>query len=372
MKILHIYKDFYPPIVGGIETHMHTLVQATRDRCEKIEVLISNRRFRNETVEVEGVEVFKVADMGRVLSTPLSPGFPLALARHPADIYHYHVPNPTAEISHLMVRPRGKMIVSYHSDVVRQSRSYKIYSHLQRRFLKRADRIIVFSPNYLQSSKTLQPFKDNCEIIPYGIELNHFEATNEVQVIAERIRRRYTGKRVLFVGRLCYYKGLEVLLEAIASVDAHLMVVGSGPMTSHYLRQHQNLPYRDRIHFIGQVDSVVPYYYAADVFCLPSIYRSEAFGIVQLEAGACGLPLVSTNLDSGVPYVNQDGHTGIVVPTGNAVALAEALNRLLGDEELRQRMGKAARKRVENEFSAQLMGERVIDLYQRVLEGEKA
>ena len=368
MRVLHIYKDFYPPTVGGIETHMHTLIQEIRDSCESVEVLISNRSPRSETVEVEGIAVHKVADFGRMLSTPLSPLFPLRLARHKADIYHYHLPNPTAEVSHLLARPRGKVVATYHSDVVRQAKSYRLYAPVQRRFLSHVDRIIATSPNYLESSAMLQRFRDRCEVIPYGIALAHYQATAEVCAHAETLRERYPGRRVLFVGRLCYYKGLEVLLEAMAEIDAHLLVVGSGPLTRHFLDLHPGLPHRRRVHFIGQVDSVVPYYHAADVFCLPSIYRSEAFGLVQLEAGACGLPLVSTDLATGVPYVNRHGETGFVVPVGNAAALASALSRLLSDEALRRKLGAAARRRVESEFSSRTMGERVLDLYRRVLE----
>lgn len=141
-------------------------------------------------------------------------------------------------------------------------------------------------------------------------------------------------------------------------------------MQTEYLKLHRTLPHRERVHFIGQVDSVVPYYYAADVFCLPSTHRSESFGIVQLEAGACGLPVVSTALDTGVPYVNRHGETGLIVPVGDSVALAEALNVLLADEATRRRMGEAARRRVHAEFSARVMGDQVLDLYRRVLAGE--
>ncbi|MBE7559879.1 glycosyltransferase [bacterium] len=370
MRILHIYKDFYPPTVGGIETHMYTLIQATRDYCDSIRVLISNRNWKNETVEVEGIEVHKVADLGRFMSAPLSPGFPLALRRYHVDILHYHAPIPTAEVAHLLARPPGRVIVSYHSDVVRQARSYRLYAPIQRRFLASADRIIATSPNYLASSPMLRRFADRCEVISPGIDLSHFERTEQVREASQRIAERYPGRRVLFVGRLCYYKGLSVLLSAMERVEGHLLVVGGGPMQTEYLKLHRTLPHRERVHFIGQVDSVVPYYYAADVFCLPSTHRSESFGIVQLEAGACGLPVVSTALDTGVPYVNRHGETGLIVPVGDSVALAEALNVLLADEATRRRMGESARRRVHAEFSARVMGDQVLDLYRRVLAGE--
>ncbi|MBN2326212.1 MAG: glycosyltransferase, partial [Candidatus Omnitrophica bacterium] len=304
MRVLHIYKDYYPPTCGGIEIAIHRMIEATRDACDEISVLICSRKRKSEFAEVEGAPVYKAGEWGRFLSAPISPYFPYWLKKVPTDILHYHIPNPTAVISHLLVRPKGKVVVHYHSDIVRQRRWMRLYGPFQNQFLRMADSIIVTSPNYMESSKVLQPYRHKCTVIPFGVSMTRFSPTTEVKDKAQVIRRRYGEKLVLFVGILRYYKGLHTLIEAMENVDGKLLIVGDGPLLPDLIAFAQKRRYADRIVFLGQVESVVPYYYAADVFCLPSIYRSEAFGMVLVEAAACGLPLVSTELGAGSSYVN--------------------------------------------------------------------
>ena len=156
MRVLHIYKDVYPPTCGGIEIAIRRIIEATRDACEEISVLICSRNRKSEFAEVEGTPVYKAGEWGRFLSAPVSPYFPYWLKRLQTDILHYHVPNPTADISHLLVRPRGKVVVHYHSDIVRQQKWLALYGPLRDRFLRQADVILATSPNYLESSETLR------------------------------------------------------------------------------------------------------------------------------------------------------------------------------------------------------------------------
>jgi rhamnosyl/mannosyltransferase len=123
------------------------------------------------------------------------------------------------------------------------------------------------------------------------------------------------------------------------------------------------------VHFFGKVDqkTLKAAYNACDIFVLPSNYRSEAFGIVQLEAFAAGKPVVSSNLPSGVPYVNLDGVTGIIVPPNDAEKLADAINKLLRDDSLREKLGRAARERVEREFTADQMASKTLKVYEKVI-----
>lgn len=368
MRILHIYKDYYPPTCGGIEIAIHRMVEATRDACDDIRVMICGRKAFTEWAEVEGTPVLKVGEWGRFLSAPAAPTFPYWLARQEADILHYHIPNPTAVVGHLVARPRGRVLVHYHSDIIRQKKWLGLYGPFRRRFLQQADRILVTSPNYLETSPDLQPVRERCQVLPFGLPLSRFAQTPEVTAQAERLRRRYGERLVLFVGVLRYYKGLQVLIDAMRHVDARLLVVGDGPLLPDLIKHVQDMPGGDKVAFVGQVESVVPYYYAADVFCLPSIYRSEAFGLVLLEAGACGLPLVATELGTGTSYINRHEETGLVVPPQDAEALAGALNRVLGDEDLRQRFGEAARQRVETHFSLEAMGQNLLQVYRSLME----
>lgn len=363
MRILHVYKDYYPPTCGGIEIAMNRIIEGTRDHCDDIRVLICNRAWRSEIAEAEGTPVYKAGEWGRFLSAPMAPSFPYWLKRLEGGILHYHIPNPTAVMSHWLARPKGKVVVHYHSDIVRQKRWLTLYGGFRQWFLRRADAIIVTSPNYLETSEDLQPHRDKCTVIPFGITPSRFDQTPEVADYARTLRRRYGERLVLFAGVLRYYKGLHTLIRAMERIDGRLVVVGDGPLLGELLAWVRTLPYADRIVFVGRVESVIPYYYAGDVFCLPSIYRSEAFGLVLLEASACGMPLVSTELGTGTSYINRDGETGLTVPPGDEQALADAINRLLDDQELRARFGAAAKQRVESEFTRAQMCQRILDLY---------
>jgi len=367
VRVLHIYKDYYPPTCGGIEIAINRIIEGTRDQCDDIAVLICSRKHKSEFAEVEGTPVYKAGEWGRFLSAPLSPYFPYWLKRLRADILHYHVPNPTGDISHLLVRPKGKVVVHYHSDIVRQKSWLRLYGPFRAAFLERANRIIVTSPNYLESSEVLQPFRHKCEVVPLGIPMIRFSPSSDVEDMAQVIRRRYGMKLVLFVGILRYYKGLQVLIRSMKHVDGQLLIVGNGPLLPDLIEYTQTLEYAHRIVFLGQVESVIPYYYAADVFCLPSLFRTEAFGLVLAEAATCGLPLVSTELGTGTSFVNQHETTGLVVPPNDEKALAEALNTLLSDCALRIRYGIAARKRAYELFTQEQMAKNILRIYRRVL-----
>ena len=173
---------------------------------------------------------------------------------------------------------------------------------------------------------------------------------------------------MLAVGRLVYYKGLQILDSRDEGIDATLVMVGDGPLRPKLQQQARELGVADRVYFLGEMQNrqITPYYYASDVFILPSVARSEAFGIVQLEAMACGRPVVNTHLATGVPFVSIDGETGITVPPGSPEALAAAVNRLLGDPALRAAYGRAAAHRVRTEFSLDVMVRRTIDIYDEV------
>ena len=172
---------------------------------------------------------------------------------------------------------------------------------------------------------------------------------------------------MLAVGRLIYYKGFEYLVRAMNGVDGHLVVIGQGPLAGELRALADSTGVGDRVTLLGEVASVVPYYHAADVFVLPSIARSEAFGLVQLEAMAAGTPVVNTDLDSGVPYVSPDGVTGLTVPPRDADSLARAINRLLDDRQLARALGERGQMRVREHFTVDAMGRRTLETYRRVL-----
>jgi rhamnosyl/mannosyltransferase len=204
-------------------------------------------------------------------------------------------------------------------------------------------------------------------IVPFGIPLDRFHRLDDRQrAIAESIRRRHAGPRVLFVGRFVYYKGLDVLVDAMTSAPGTLLLAGEGPLDEEIRRRAAERGILDRIEILGRVpDADLPAYYdAADIFALPSIARTETFGIVQLEAMAAGRPVISTDLPTGVPWVNQDGVSGLVVPPGDAAALAAAIARLGADADLRRRLGAGARSRAASMFSI----DRMVDAFKGVVD----
>jgi len=372
LKVLQVYKDYYPPVVGGVEGHINLLANGLRERGIELEVLVSNTRAKLDILNINGIRVFKVPQLGRFASAPLNPSLPYWVSKlgSNADIIHFHFPNPTGEVASLVAGLNKRIVVTYHSDIIRQAKLAKFYAPLLRRFLKNSAAIIATSPTYLQSSEVLREFRDKCRVIPFGIDLGRFCPNSDTGRQSDRIRSSFQTPIVLFIGRFRYYKGLYILLEAMKRVPGTLLLIGIGPMEKelkHRVAVDPDL--KDKVFFLGELpdEEVVHHLQACDLFVLPSIFRSEAFGIVLLEAMACGKPVVSTELGTGTSFVNQHGKTGLVVPPNDAKALADAINYLFAQPELRERFGKAARERVETYFCLDKMVEDVIRTYEDVL-----
>jgi rhamnosyl/mannosyltransferase len=267
--------------------------------------------------------------------------------------------------------PRSvKRVIGWHSDIVRQQGLLKLYRPLLDRSLRGADAIIAATPAHISSSEQLSPVRDSARlhVVPYGFDLSRFR---DRPPLADEIRRRHGGALLLFaLGRHVYYKGFGFLIRALASVpQAALALGGQGPLTAELQRVAREAGVADRVHFIGRVpDQDLPaWYHACDVFCLPSVEPAEAFGIVQVEAMACGRPVLCCQLDNGVNWVNRDGVTGLAVPPADVSALAAALERLRGDASLRARLGEAGRRRAFDVFSAEAMARSTLAIYREVL-----
>jgi rhamnosyl/mannosyltransferase len=366
MKILHVYKD-YPPVLGGIEGHLRLVAESQVRRGHQVTVLVTARGPRTSAREEAGVEVVRAARLATVASTPLSPTLWRELRRRRPDVAHLHFPYPPGELAQLLGGRSRATVVTYHSDVVRQRLLGRLYRPLMVRLLARADRILVTSPGYAAGSPVLARFAGKLRVVPLGVDTARFARPDRERVDA--LRERFPGPRVLFVGRLRYYKALDVLVAAVERLDASLLVVGRGPMEKPWRRLARASPAAARIHFLGDVDddALPALYAAADVFALPSDRRSEAFGLGLAEAMAAGVPVVSTEIGTGTSFVNRDGETGLVVPPRDAEALAAALGRLLGDADLRREMGRQAQRRAIRELDAERMLERIDDVYAEVL-----
>ena len=368
MRVLQLGKYYYP-YKGGIENHVQVLCNELRPHVH-VEAVVCNSRRASSTDDVDGVPVTRCFELVKVASTSICPSMPLALSRRHYDVLHLHFPHPMGVMSYLASRHahRHAVVVSYHSDIVKQERLLRLYRPFMERVLRRADAIVCATAEYLEGSEILVPHREKCRIIPYGIDCASFERTPAVEREAAAIRARFGGRPlVLSVGRLVYYKGFEHLVRAMRDVDAELVVVGGGPLLAPLEQTARECGVASRVHFLGEVEgnSLAAYYAASDVYALPSIARSEAFALVQLEAMASGVPVVNTAIArSGVPSVSRDGESGLTVPPADAPALARALTRILGDREMARRFGNAGRARARREFSKEVMAERMLALYE--------
>jgi glycosyltransferase involved in cell wall biosynthesis len=367
MKILHVGK-YYAPVPGGMERVLQLLCEGERREIDS-RVLVAGTTCRTTSEVHNGVPVTRAGRLATVGSVALTPGLPLALHRAEPDLIVLHEPNPVALVADALTRQRRPLVVYFHSEVVRAEWKYRLlYRPFLRRVLDRAARVVVASPQMAERAVQLEGHRHKCVVIPYGIDTAPLALTQALRDRANRIRA--AGRPlVLFVGRLVPYKGLDVLIRAFAGVDARLVIVGDGPLRTRLERQAAETC-GDRVVFAGTVADadLAAHYHACDLFVLPSITRAEAFGVVQVEAMACGKPVVSTAVASGVPWVNQHDRTGLVVAPGDAEALARAMRLLLADTALRERLGAGGRTRVAREFTARRMAERTVALYAEVLE----
>ena len=362
LRVLHVGK-FYAPEKGGMETHLTDLAENLSTTVD-IEVLVANRSWRTEVETIQGIPVHRAGSWLTFARTPICPYMLRALRRHPAEIVHIHWPNPWAVISYLASGHSGKLVISYHSDVVRQKFLGAVFEPLLHRALEHSAAIIVPSWRYLESSPVLRRWADRCRVIPYGMDTSQLHV--EQAEARDQIRQQFGPRIVLGVGRMVYYKGFKYLIRAMQHVDATLLLIGKGPLENDLRKEAARLATRSRVHFLGAVDNLAPFYQAANVFVLPAIARSEAFGLVQLEAMAAGTPVINTDLDSGVPTVSLHDVTGLTVPPADELALARAISRLLDDNALRTRCSQAARRRVEREFNPARMTEAVLNVYAEI------
>lgn len=370
MKVLHIYKDYYPPVKGGIEGHINLLVHGLQERGANVQVLVSNTDVRLERVRYNGVPVIRTPEFGRLSSAPVNPTLSMWLRRlgKNADILHYHLPQPTAVMAHIASGLKNPVVVTYHSDIVRQKVLGTVFTPILLHFLRRAKRIIATSPNYVDSSPVLQQFRNKTRVIELGIDTSRFDNGHVPLMEIERLRARYGPRIVLFVGRFRYYKGLPVLLKAMQQVQGSLLLIGSGPEEQRLRRKAAVLQVEEKVHFLGELTDpqVDAYFKACDLFVLPSTYRSEAFGIVLLEAMASCRPVISCELGTGTTYTNKHDQTGIVVPPGDPDALAHSINYLLENPTARSFLGSQGQKRVYEMFTSGRMVDSMLELYQQI------
>jgi glycosyltransferase involved in cell wall biosynthesis len=367
LRVTMVNKYYSPPHMGGVETVVRTLSEGLVQQVgAQVRALVSNESLESTKESIAGVEVVRLPRQLRLSSAPVALGMRRALRVEQADVLNLHSPYPWGELCFLSAHVDVPSVVLYHSDIVRQRRLLAAYRPFLERFLDRVDLVVTSSPNMIEGSEFLAPRAGKCRVVPFGLPLERLAATPALKRRAADLRAQHQGRRlVLFVGRLVYYKGVDVLVRAMQGVDADLVLVGSGPLGTELRRLATDNSIADRVFFLPPLQDAElhAWYHAADVFCLPSVARSEAFGLVQIEAHAAGTPVVSTALPTGVPYANLDEVTGLVVPPGDALVLRAALTRLLSDDVLRARLGRQPLARALRDFTVPRMVKDTLAVY---------
>lgn len=369
---------FYDDIPGGMQRHVESLFISLADKVNFVH-LVPSRDWADARFSLHGVPVIRTASLNLDGSLAFSPGLVREAIRlhkrYQFDVIHLHFPDPMAHLAAMCLPSTVPRIITWHANVTRQKKLLMLYQPFLHRALTQAAAIVVATPTHIARSKELsQPaIKKKCHVIPYGFDLDRFLQPHPKTA---SIQHRFPGKRIFSLGRHVSYKGFDVLIRAMQQIDqgSELILGGTGPLTEQLQHTAGICGVSNRVHFVGHIveDELPAYYQACDVFCLPSISQAEAFGIVQVEAMVSGRPVVSTLLNNGVDYVNQQGITGMTVPPGDAPALAAKINQLLRDDNLRQKLGLQARERALKEFSLAKMGESTLALYNKVSNAGRA
>jgi len=369
MRVVELGK-YYPPYVGGIENNTrHCCLELAKDHDVTALVFHTGRRTVRETVE--GIPVVRVGSWARIASQEIAPTLGRHLRALAPDVIHLHAPNVVASFVYLTSMRHVPIVVTHHTDIVRQRRLRPFVLPVYRRILERAEAVVLYTRRYAETSPELTEVLHSVEVIPHGTCAEDFAVTAERVARATRWRADLAGEAGTnsFLGRHVYYKGIDILLEALVRLPGvHAFLGGDGPEVAVNRRRAREIGLGERVHFLGRLDreGTVQTYLASDVFVLPAINRTESFGQVQVEAQLCGLPVVATDVASGVTEVTRDGETGIVVPPGDAPALAGAVGRLLDDAGLRRRLGEAGRRRAETHYVESVTGPKLRELFQRI------
>ena len=380
IKPLHIGK-FFPPPYAGVEGHVDTLLRCISPEAEP--TLLAAETSASAVRAVDQNLPYKIVvakSYGKFASAMISPGVVVSAMQHLgcglSNLLHIHAPNPWGDLAALAINKKLPIVMTWHSDIIRQKKLLLLYKHIQKAVLSRVDKIVLPTPLHYKGSTQLRVEKLNLEykfeVVPIGIDFSIFDEEIQGLPVVSQIKNFALDRPVLLsVGRHVSYKGYEYLLKAMSLVGPNvcLVLVGSGPLTTKLMSIAREYNLTNRVLFVGSVDlpNLIGAYKYCDVFTLPSIERAEAFGIASVEAMYCGKPTIVCDLGNGVNFVNKHGFTSLVVPPRNSYALAEAIKLIAENAKLKAQMGLEAKKWVESQFNLKLMKEGMLSLYKEVL-----
>lgn len=370
MKVLHVYRTYFPDSQGGLEEVIRQICLNTRGEGVESRVFTLSDHPDPPALDRPEGRVVRVKKSLEIASNSIALGGMGEFRRQVAwaDIVHYHFPWPWADVMHTLAGKPANAVVTYHSDIVRQRLLGLVYRPLMRHFLNGMARIVATSPNYLVSSEVLRRYSDKVEVIPIGLDADAYPAVAEQGDVLERMAQRHGRDFFFFIGVLRYYKGLHLLLQAVKDAPYRVVIAGIGPEEANLKRQAEELGL-DNVEFCGRVsdEEKMALFSLCRAVVLPSHLRSEAFGVSLLEGAMCGKPLLSAEVGTGTSFINVDGETGLVVTAGSAAALRQGLDRLHDDPDEAGAMGQKARQRYETRFTGAIMGKQYAALYRQLL-----
>ena len=377
MRILQLGRFHNDLQSGGVERHQELLCKGLATQGLDVVYLVAAAGLESSDVRVDGYRLIQAASFGTAFSMALSPAQVFkALALHkekPFDVLHLHFPNPLTHLASLLFPANVKRVITWHSDIIRQKRILALYRPFLEQVTRRADALIAATPAHYSSSKQIPADVPEYKrhVIPFGLDFASLDLTPHTTMLSAKLKDQAEHRPVIFaLGRHVYYKGFDVLIEAMQHIDAQLILGGDGPLRQSLQNQAAQLGISNKVTFTGSIPEadLAAYFHACDVFCLPSVEQSEAFGLVQLEAMACAKPVICTQLNNGVNVLNVHGETGFAVPVRNSKALAERINQLINDPALRLQLGEQARSRALNVYSLPAMTASHVRLYQDLVQ----
>lgn len=367
MRILHGFKVYTPDNHGGIVEAIARITAGTPS-SDSASLLVCRYLGLGSKLEVDGLPVERTTTLAQFSSLPISPGFiPIFRKRlQDADVIAFHAPFPLIDIGLMLGIPRDKaLVIHWHADITGRNLFQPVLHSLLKKSVERADCIIVSHPSIVEHSDYLAEYSAKCVVAPYGIDTDFWSSRPAEDEGRIRELRQKHQRLIVACGRLVPYKGFDVLLRALKLVDAHLIISGSGPLENKLRGVATASGVADRVTFAGYLSRKQQRqaFGAADLFVLPSVNKAEAFGIVQLEAMCSGIPVINTNLPTGVPWVARDGLEGLTVTPRDEQALAAAMSRLLDDRDLAKRLGAAANARAVSLFGWRKFAAEVAEQY---------
>jgi rhamnosyl/mannosyltransferase len=368
MRVLQFGRYDFDQTKGGVQFYAELIARYIGPDVEMDQLVSGETPYTQIKKTSVGTKV-AVASFGLLASVPISPTFfywawKLLRSRH-YQVLHLNFPDPLSLLAVLLLRPRQPIVVTWHADIVKQKRLIQFYQPLVRLFMKRVAKVLVATPRHLESCPQLQELhvENRLIVTPFGIEEGRFALTPERARKVAELRDKYKGRFLLFaMGRHVYYKGFEYLIEAMNDLsNCHLLLGGSGPLTDE-LKRRSDL---SKIDFLGSLsfEDLVVHLHACDLFCFPSVDKTEAFGYAQVEAMVCGKAVVGSDLQNGVSFVNLNEETGLTVPPRDAKALVQAIERLQKDPVLLGKLSRQAQSRALREFTAQKTADRTKQVY---------